>query len=250
VDLIVLIPSRGRPQNVARLLQACRETCRGNTSLLFGFDRDDPTLEENLHNFDGNGYVIEDGLRRVVPWMNHLAAMVVDKYRFIGHFGDDQMPRTVGWDVRVCESLERNLFCFADDLYPGRPTGSLCCHVFMRSEVIKTLGYMGPPCMQHMYVDPTWMAWGQSTSIEFLADVTLEHMHYSAGKSQMDQSYSESTALIPNDLAAFNSYSYDSGGLNADIEKLKGITFSDEEIDRFRAELNIPDVIGGIPGAR
>jgi hypothetical protein len=250
VDLIVVIPSRGRPQKVAGLIQACRETCRGDTHLYFGLDKDDPALQEYLDIFQGTGYVVEDGLRRVVPWMNHLSAMIVDDYRFIGHFGDDQMPRTVGWDVRVCESLERNLFCFADDLYPGRPTGTLCCHVFMRSEVVKTLGYMGPPCMQHMYVDPTWMAWGQATSIEFLADVELEHMHYSCGKADADQSYYESTALIQQDLTAFNEYCYDQNGLNADIEKLKGIQFAEEEITRFRADLNIPDVIGGVPGAR
>jgi hypothetical protein len=111
------------------------------------------------------------------------------------------VPRTVGWDVRIMESLERNLFCFGDDLDPGRVPGSLSIHIFMRSEVIRRLGYMGPPQIQHMYVDPVWYAWGKATSIEFLPDVVLEHMHYTiSGKGQHDASYEHSTGLIPSGL--------------------------------------------------
>jgi hypothetical protein len=55
----------------------------------------------------------------------------VDEYRFLGHIGDDNVPRSAGWDVRIMESLERNLFCFGDDLDPGRaparcPSTSSC----------------------------------------------------------------------------------------------------------------------------
>jgi hypothetical protein len=117
------------------------------------------------------------------------------------------VPRTVGWDVRIMESLERNLFCFGDDLDPGRAPGSLSIHIFMRAEVIRRLGYMGPPQIQHMYVDPVWFAWGKATSIEFLPDVVLEHMHYTiSGKGQHDASYEHSTGLIPSDCTNYNDY--------------------------------------------
>jgi hypothetical protein len=137
------------------------------------------------------------------------------------------------------ESLERNLFCFGDDLDPGRAKGSLSIHVFMRSEVVRKLGYMGPPTLRHMYVDPVWFAWGTATSIEFLGDVVLEHLHYSLGRSPLDESYQHSTGLIPTDCAAYNTYCRER--MNKDILKLGGTPFTDEAMAEFNRRLNIPE---------
>jgi hypothetical protein len=232
---------------VARLIESFAETCRGDTQLVIGLDRDDPQLQGYSVAGSGAEYVIEDGLRFVVPWTNHLASLYVDDFRFLGAIGDDNVPRTVGWDVKVCESLERNHFCFGDDLYPGRATGTLCCHVFTRSEVVKALGYFGPPSIEHMYVDPVWMAWGQATSIEFLPDVILEHMHFSCLKSERDDTYAASDALVPADCARYNAYCSDPGGLQADIAKIKGATPSLEQIAAFNFDLNIPERWGDVP---
>jgi hypothetical protein len=213
-------------------------TCRGNTELIVGVDVDDAKLA--AYEALGHPLVVRDGLRQVVAWVNELAGLTVAEHPFIGHFGDDNIPRTVGWDVRVEESLAEHWFCFGDDLYSGRPAGSLCCHIFMRSAVVNALGYMGPPCFRHMYVDPVWMAWGEALGIEFLDDVVLEHMHYSVGKSEMDASYQASLATTDADAAAFNDYCREQ--LNIDIQKIRtsAPTFTGDEIDNFRAFHNIP----------
>jgi hypothetical protein len=243
MDLAVLVPSRSRPYNIVRLLEAMDRTCRGDTTLIVGVDDDDPQLDayRTLTNFE---LEIRSGLKgRLVEWLNVLAVPRANEYRFIGHIGDDNVPRSVGWDVRICESLERNMVCFGDDLDPGRVPGSLTIHAFMRSEVIRRLGYMGPPSLRHMYVDPVWFAWGQATSIEFLPDVILEHMHYTVGgKATLDESYQASTSLIPQDCLAYNEYC--DTGLNADIVALGGKPFSVEELAEFNRRLNIPRVWG------
>jgi hypothetical protein len=157
-DLAVLVPSRERPHNIARLIEAMDKTCRGDTTLIVGVDEDEPHIDE-YRAFNECEVEVRPGLRhRLVRWLNLLALPRVDEYRFLGHIGDDNVPRTVGWDVRIMESLERNLFCFGDDLDPGRVPGSLSIHIFMRAEVVRRLGYMGPPQIQHMYVDPVWYA--------------------------------------------------------------------------------------------
>ena len=237
-DLAVLVPSRGRPENIRRLAKAMQATCRGDTQLIVGLDTDDPCLDAYLELDDYVLINVEADLRRVVPWINRLSDLYADDYRFIGTIGDDQMPRTKGWDLRAMESLDENLFCFGDDLYPGRPTGSLCCHIFMRSEVVKALGYMGPPALHHMYVDPVWLAWGEATSIEFLDSVILEHMHYSAGKSEHDETYASSYGETQHDLEAFNEYMRTD--FNSDVEKLRGIPFTEEQRAEFNVRLNIP----------
>lgn len=236
-ELAVIVPSRGRPQNIARLIEAMNQTCRADTTLIVGVDDDDPCREQ-YQAFTGCKVVVQPR-RRLVHWLNDLAVPRTSKYRFIGHIGDDNVPRTVGWDTRIIESLKGNLFCFGDDLDPGRVPGSLSIHIFMRSDVIRRLGYMGPPSIQHMYVDPVWYAWGQATSIEFLPDVVLEHMHYTvAGKAPIDESYQASTALIPSDCGNYNAYC--DTGLNADIAKLDGVPFTSEALEEFNRRLNIP----------
>lgn len=239
----MIVPSRGRPGNIVRLIMAMREHNRGDTTLLVGLDADDPTLDEYLAlDFPEVQLDIQSGLRRVVPWLNHLALRHVDEYRFIGHFGDDNTITTVGWDARVIDTLDAMGgvgFCFGRDLYPGRPDGSLCCHIFQTSEVTRRLGYFALPTVAHMYCDPCWLAWGSATQIKYLHDVVLPHLHYSAGLSEQDESYSESTACIPADLEAFNAYC-DDGSLNADIRKLGGREFSPMELHEFKVGLNIP----------
>jgi hypothetical protein len=210
-------------------------TCRGDTDLIVAVDDDDPA---NYRSLDLTTLVTGPRLS-LVGWLNVLATEYADQYDNIGHFGDDNLPRTIGWDVRIEESLERNLFCFGNDLDPGRVPGSLSVHVFMRSEVVDKLGYMGPPSIQHMYVDPVWFAWGAATSIEYLGDVVLEHLHYTLGKSPADESYRRTTALIPEDLQAYKDY-YWGGHMNHDIKKLGVEPFTVGAMREFNHKLNIP----------
>ncbi len=239
-DLAVIVPSRQRPHSIERLLDAMERTCRADTHLIVGLDQDDSTVSQYIA-LDRPGVEFHVKPRMpLVEWINNLAVPAAKAYRYVGHIGDDNVPRTVGWDARVIESLKQQKlgFCFADDLDPGRSPGSLSIHIFMTANVIRRLGYMGPPQINHMYVDPVWFAWGTATSIEFLNDVVIEHLHYSLGKSPRDEVYALSTARIPEDCTNYNDYCED--GLNADIEKLGGLPFGDETIAEFNQKLNIP----------
>ena len=244
-DLLVAVPSRGRPGSIARLAAAMLDTCQGDTSLLVGVDQDDPRLAEYVA-LDLRPMVVpvevRAGLRQVVAWVNELTVPLTGHYRFTGHIGDDNLPITPGWDVAVMEALGKTPFAFANDLYPRAP-GSLCCHVFMRSEIIDALGYFAPPGIKHMYSDVAWMAWGTACGITYLHDVIIEHLHYSVGKSPADESYAASSALIHGgDMAAWHAYSRDlgPGGLNADITKLGGTPFTATALEYFNRNLNIP----------
>lgn len=254
----MVIPSRLRPGSITRLRDAMEATCTGETDLVVGCDSDDPQLQEYLDALVLDpSYRIEvkSDLHQVVGWINELALPEVDNYRYIGHFGDDNVPRTPGWDTAIMEALEKDTpFAFGNDLYPRAP-GSLCCHVFTRSEVIKALGYFGPPGIKHMYVDVAWMAWGVATGISYLDDVILEHLHYTTGKSNYDSSYLASTGLIPEDLQNWHAYSR-SPQLNDDILKinaavsgagLRGLhcdLFTDQSLAQLNVNLNIPESLG------
>jgi hypothetical protein len=153
-ELLLAVPSRGRPHNIERVAGTLKETCQADTTLIVGLDEDDPTREQYPVGID---------------------------YQVVGSVGDDNVFRTPGWDLRIMEALQETPFAFGNDQYPSREPGTLSCHVFMRSEVVQKLGYFGPPSIAHMYVDVTWMAWGTACGITYLHDVLIPHLHYTTG---------------------------------------------------------------------
>ena len=219
-DLLVAVPSRGRPQSIARLWDAMQATCLGDTHLLVGLDDDDEGGYERIPDVE---YEVRAGLRGVVAWFNELAVPRTGQYRFTGALGDDFVPSTPGWDVRVMEALGKTPFAYGNEMYPGRAPGESCCHIFCRSEVISALGYLGPPAFRHMYVDNIWVQWGAAAGITYLNEVIIEHRHPSAGKAQADATYQASAALMGPDEAAWRVYCGDPDGLAADIAKLGGL---------------------------
>jgi len=238
-ELGLLVPSRSRPQNVARLWESMRRTCTAPTVLLVGLDADDPQRDAYP---PGPGYVIQDGLRYVTAWVNYLALMTYGQFDAVGTVGDDNTCSSDGWDTAILKALEREPFAFANDLYPSRPAGSLSCHIFMRADVVKTLGYMGPPEISHMYVDVAWYAWCLACGHEFLHDVLIPHHHYTTGAPH-DETYARSYAQTADNLRAWHAYSRREGpgGLNADIAKLDGQPFTPERLASFNRDLNIPE---------
>lgn len=238
-DLLVVLPSRGRPHNLERLYAAMADTCEGDTTLLVGLDADDQTRKD----YPGEPspgparegdvvqvqypnsqpvlqYEIRENMRSMVTgWINMLAVPRTGEYRYIGHFGDDCVPRTQGWDVQIMKALEDAPMAFGDDMeYGQRPRGSLCTHVFMRSQVIEKLGYFGPPSIKHMYVDLAWMTWGHVIGITYLPGVQIEHMHFLEGKAPFDESYQRSRQGIQEGYAALQRYV--GWSLERDLRKL------------------------------
>lgn len=201
-----------------RLAQEMAATCRGGTSLVVGLDEDDADRYERL---DGVEYEVRKGLLGFGAWANELAVPRAGDYRFIGALGDDCVPRTPGWDEAIMGALEHTPFAFADDLYALRAPGVLATHVFTRGSVIRALGYLAVPSLRHYYIDNAWTEWGRACGMTFLPDTVIEHMHWSAGKSRPDATYSRPQQLFGSGQPAFEEYCR-SGGLDRDIAVIRG----------------------------
>jgi len=214
--MALLVPSRGRPHNIVRLQDAMAATCRADTTLIIGLDDDDPRA---LEYPSGPVYDVRSGLRHVGAWVNELARYRGRGYGVLGHIGDDNWPVTEGWDLRIMEALRQTPFAFANDLYPREP-GSLPCHIFMRSEVVRALGYMAPPGIRHI-ADLAWNEWGRACGITYLHDVILEHLHWSNGKAPMDETYAAVNAVSVEDNANF--LHYQQTQLAEDIATIKAV---------------------------
>ena len=83
-DLLVIVPSRGRPQNIKRLMTAMKQTCRGDTELLVSLDDDDPACGAYPL---GPEYQTLTGVRGVVGHLNAAAVSAAGEYWFLGALG-------------------------------------------------------------------------------------------------------------------------------------------------------------------
>lgn len=223
-ELLVLVPSRGRPENIDRLVDGWHTTA-ATAQLAIVLDDDDPALPDYMERLDeafkeSPFLEVRVGERiRLGPTLNREAFRSCREYPYMGFMGDDHLPVTVQWDERIRDHLD-NLgtgIVYGNDLLQG---ANLPTAVFLTSDVVKTLGYMCPPHLVHMYLDNAWKDWGTSMSrLRYLPDVIIEHLHPVAGKAPGDEGYAEVNAFMDPDQLAYGEYR-DTGEFTIDCAKL------------------------------
>jgi hypothetical protein len=219
--MLVIVPSRGRPENVASLIDAWR-TSRAYAELLIVVDDDDEKLGEYRDVTDEAPdwvHVRNTPRKRLGPTLNEFATKFTDDYDIIGFMGDDHRPRTHHWDKELARSIVSMGgvgLAYGNDLIQGV---NLPTAVWMSSCIIETLGYMVPPGMIHLYLDDFWKALGMRLNrLAYVSSVVIEHMHPVAGKAAWDERYAEvnSGEMYENDGRLFQSYLQNTLQLDAD----------------------------------
>lgn len=206
-DLIVLVPSRGRPEAANELADTFAETCQATTRLLLIVDKDDATLPAYqkipLGREDKVTVCVVPNEAGTMVYALNAAARFVTNFaqapKAIGFMGDDHRPRTLGWDVGYLQALKNPYIgmVYGDDLLQGE---RLPTQIAMRTELVSLIGFMAPPLLRHMYVDNFWKDLGTALScIRYLPDVVIEHMHPVAGKAEWTEGHNR-----VNDAAIYN----------------------------------------------
>ena len=225
-DLLVIIPTRNRPDAVPALVQAWDDT-GATADLLFAVDTDDPQLpayKAHAAALKGDSRVrfAYGKRRRLVGTLNLQALKAASSYRFLGFMGDDHRPRPADlpWDERFRQCLSGGPgIAYGNDLLQSEkmPTA-----VAMTSDIVRTLGFMAPSSLVHLCVDLVWLEWGKAMQrITYMPDLIIEHLHPAIGKAALDAGYEEcnSSEQVSSDSAAY--FAYMEGEFKADSDKLK-----------------------------
>ncbi|WP_282790911.1 hypothetical protein [Streptomyces sp. CC224B] len=227
-DLLVIIPTRGRPQAVPEIVQAWDDTS-ATAHVLFAVDTDDPELaayKQHAAALEGDARVrfVFGQRRRLVGTLNQQALKHAVSYRFLGFMGDDHRPRPAAmpWDARIRECLSGGPgIVYGNDLLQGE---AMATAVAMTSDIVKALGFMVPNCLVHLCADLVWMEWGKAMQrITYLPDMVIEHMHPAAQKAELDPVYEEcnSPEQVASDSDAYHTYMQ--GEFHADVDKLRAL---------------------------
>lgn len=217
--IAIMVPSRGRPDNIRRLQDNMFENCRIDTNIHVFVDDDDPKLDEYRELIGVNLVVGEPS--RIGPLLNKHAGRLAEEHFIVGFMGDDHAPRTPGWDKVFFDHLTEvgTGVVYGNDLFQGANLATAVC---MTSDIVKVLGYFSLPGAQHLFLDNFWMAIGRGIDrLYYFDDVVIEHIHPAKDKAEWDEVYAKanSSETWAFDEAAYLKYMSDQ--YHSDIVKLK-----------------------------
>jgi len=189
----VLIPSRGRPSQLARAVISAHKMATHERRIEFvvRLDEDDPARHDYFWpKFKGVNYIVgERGL---------LSEMWNECYghatgEIVMHGGDDLVFRTPGWDQQVREAFaasdDKILLVQGDDLSPNRE--ALATHGFVHRRWVETVGYFLPPLFSCDWNDVWLTEVADMVGRRVMLPFVTEHQHYSFGKREHDRTDTE-----------------------------------------------------------
>lgn len=198
-DLVMIVPSRGRPHAVAPLAESFGLNCTANTTLLLVVDDDDPDLEdyrsevENAaeHIYSGTALMVLPAPGNMANALNAAGERVLadpERPFALGFMGDDHRPRTFGWDAAYLNTLrETPGMVYGDDLLQGviMPT-----QFALNTEIVEEVGFLSPPGLIHLCIDIYWRdVMNPAKALTYREDVVVEHMHPANSKAEEDEGY-------------------------------------------------------------
>lgn len=197
-DLAIIVPTRGRPGNVQKVMAAWDFTSAwDHADLILVADADDPEIAgyRALGGPDPDLYPGSLTLFEMDEWMpmvhklDAVARGYAGRYWALGFAGDDHLPQTIGWAARYLAVL-RELgtgMVYGDDGYQGQ---KLSTEWAMTSDVVRVLGRMVPAPVEHMFCDNAVLElFTEAGAVRHLPEIRIEHMHPYAGKAATDDQY-------------------------------------------------------------
>jgi hypothetical protein len=219
-DLEVLIPSRGRPGSVERVVRSYALTCRAQTKIRFAFDDDDPRLEENIAAAAGHSFMT--GPRDTLTgWTNKLAGRHAGHAPALASFGDDHVPVTDGWDERLLNALPAGGgYAYPDD----QRRADIPEAVVISSSIIEGLGWMSPPFLTHWYQDNVWADLGRAAGcLVYCPHVTVRHLHPNVLGQPGDATNHDAAQRYDSDLASYQRWRLRKTGFASDVRTVQRI---------------------------
>ncbi len=231
-ELVVIVPTRGRPAAVAPMARAFADTSTDDIWLVWCVDGD-PTNEDRYRAEVAAARAVfpwqslySGPRRRLVGTLNHYARVLTAPTAgptAIAYLGDDHRPVTYGWDTAYKDALDAlgTGIVYGDDGHQG---ANLPTQMAMSADIVRVLGHVAPPVLTHMYCDNYWKDLGDGADcLTYLPDVQVIHHHPGTGNGVWDASYRESNsaARYAADRAAYERYR--ASDLRHDIDRVRSL---------------------------
>lgn len=192
IDISILLPSRGRPEQFKRMIDSVINTANHPSKLeiICRIDTDD--ISRPRYNESKTKKVrIFSGPRDILSkYWNECAAKA--RGNIFMHAGDDLIFHTQGWDDIIRSTFagyaDHIVFVHGDDGYWGDKFGT---HGFVHRKWVETIGYFVPPYFSSDYNDSWLNDVANIIGRRKFVNILTEHMHPAFGKAVWDQTHME-----------------------------------------------------------
>lgn len=208
-EMALIVPTRGRPENIVRLYNALDDT-NSHVELVIGVDQDDPKIDDyyDVVSNKNISMIVSPDRRRFGPTLDAIARRYAEDYEFLAWCGDDHLPKTFEWDRFYREELSNMKagIVYGNDLIQGE---NIPTQMGFTSNIVKALGYAVPEGFIHLYIDNYFLELGRAIGgVKYLPDVIVQHLHPCAGGAAEDLTYREANSPEhwSNDYNRFKKY--------------------------------------------
>lgn len=193
-ELLIIVPTRSRPHNVRRMLQAWTDTgAWGFASLRFDIDLDDPAYRQ-YQRIDLPEYARFSTWNTWRPSMrklNKAATQEANHYFALGFMGDDHCPETEGWAqdwIAALHELGTGFVYSADGIQDEK----LPTQWAMTSNIVRAFGRMIPAKVDHLFCDNVILDLGRGADcIRYLGNHMIRHRHFINKMAPKDDQYAK-----------------------------------------------------------
>ena len=180
-----ILPSRSRPHNLLRLIEAWEKT-GAMTPVLLCIDFDDPLMDQYESMKIPPYWNIVIGNRGPLSDIYNNTYLRRQNRTWYGFIADDVVPITNGWDVKLIEAAGSDGMAVPAG---GETTGG-CPHFVLGGDLVRSVGWLSLPGLDRIYIDTVWGDIAKSRGVyREINDVMLEHHHFSNGKALLDKTY-------------------------------------------------------------
>ena len=196
-DLVVVIPSYGRPETVERTARAFEDTGAVGVPIVYACETNDPRLGDYRAAVEGRmpdrGRVMVGGWGAMAPAINGASRGALewfDPYA-IAVLNDDHVPRTAGWHESMVSALRSFSpavgMVYPDDGYQGQRLSTVWA---VTSTWVRTLGRMIPARVAHLYSDNAVLDLAtEARCATYLPSVEITHRHPAAGHGEWTEGH-------------------------------------------------------------
>ena len=179
-----ILPSRARPHNLQRLLQAYIDT-GASSPVWLRIDKNDAMAGAYIVNHPR--WTVTIGEQKPLSDVYNEAFQRFHDAPYFGFIADDVIPRTYGWD--------RQLIDIAGNDGMAAPSGghgdySGAPHFVLGGDLVRSIGWLALPGLDRIYIDTVWNDIAAAKGVlRPVPDVILEHWHFSTGRAVVDSTY-------------------------------------------------------------
>ena len=217
----ILTPTRNRPANCERFIKSVYNSTntKKNVEMLFYVDEDDPAIgaykslhwhaQKEYEGFKKIEFAFGNPMSVSKSW-NIIAERCVGDVLIMGN--DDLVYQTDGWDEKLDQELDQYR---QDKIYVAWMNDGIngerhCAFPIVSREWYECLGRFTPGTFNFGYND-TWIfeVGKMLDRLHYIPFIKAEHLHFSVGKSEMDDTYAhnrtkEKGNLYAKDQVLFN----------------------------------------------